>query len=205
MYNNYTDIVHNGILIQNICTGLEVFWDDVPKKKSRVRTGHPPTSIVISDFWNSFFFAQPLNFFETKYRYTSAALIRVLDYELVCWVAPSTGGFSARFLRIRIWHSLSWRTHLDWSRMSDRNVWASSLRRTSVEHAHATCVKHSAQAFLTPHTPSSHRKQNLGSLHMKQRQHSYISFLKLAHPDVQIFLKSLQMCYSWPIQMCRYF
>jgi len=54
-------------------------------------------------------------------------------------------------------------THLDWSQMRDRKVWASSLRRTSVEQAQATCVKHSAHAFLTPHTPSSHRKQNLGS------------------------------------------
>ena len=94
---------------------------------------------------------------------------------------------------IRIRHRLWWRTHRDWSRISDRKVWASSLRRTSVEHAHATCVKHSAQAFLTPHTPSSHRKQNLGSWHTKQKQYFHISFLNLVHPDEQIFLKSSQI------------
>ena len=41
----------HGILLQNISTGLGLFWDDFPPKKipSEIWT-HPPTSIVISDF-----------------------------------------------------------------------------------------------------------------------------------------------------------
>ena len=46
-----------GILLQNICTGIEVFWDDFPKKIG-VRPG--PTSIVISDFLNFFSWHNPL-------------------------------------------------------------------------------------------------------------------------------------------------
>ena len=39
----------HGILLQNISTGLGLFWDDLKKKPSETWT-HPPTSIVISDF-----------------------------------------------------------------------------------------------------------------------------------------------------------
>ena len=45
----------HGILLQNITTGLWLFWDDLKKKTWT----HPPTSIVISDFS---FFAEPLSF-----------------------------------------------------------------------------------------------------------------------------------------------
>ena len=46
LYNVYTDIIHmvGPILLQNVCTGLELFWDDFPKEKIfRVRPGptHP--------------------------------------------------------------------------------------------------------------------------------------------------------------------
>ena len=43
----------HGILLQNISTGLGLFWDDFPKQiKNPSETGtHPPTSIVILDFW----------------------------------------------------------------------------------------------------------------------------------------------------------
>ena len=50
----YTDRIHMyGILLQNISTGLGLFWDEFPKQNkipSKTWT-HPPTSIVISDFW----------------------------------------------------------------------------------------------------------------------------------------------------------
>ena len=42
----------HGILLQNISTGLGLFWDDFPIKKIQSKTWtHPPTSIVISDFF----------------------------------------------------------------------------------------------------------------------------------------------------------
>ena len=49
-----------GILLQNITTGLGLFWDDFPKKNPSVTWTHSPTATVISDFWNFFFFAEPL-------------------------------------------------------------------------------------------------------------------------------------------------
>ena len=39
----------HGILLQNISTGLGLFWEDFQKKK---KNSHPLTSIVISDCWN---------------------------------------------------------------------------------------------------------------------------------------------------------
>ena len=42
----------HGLLLQNISTGLGLFWDDFPHKNIPSETWiHPPTSIVISDFW----------------------------------------------------------------------------------------------------------------------------------------------------------
>ena len=50
----------HGILLQNISTGLGLFWDDFPKKKKKKKTWtHPPTSIVISDFLNFFLCKAP--------------------------------------------------------------------------------------------------------------------------------------------------
>ncbi len=45
---------HNtyGILLQNISTGLQLFWDDFFHTKNPSETWtHPPTAIVISDFF----------------------------------------------------------------------------------------------------------------------------------------------------------
>ena len=51
-FNNvYTDRIHYGILLQNICTGLDVFWEDFPKKQkipSETWT-HPPSSSCYYD------------------------------------------------------------------------------------------------------------------------------------------------------------
>ena len=54
-------------------------------------------------------------------------------------------------------------THLDWSQSKLTNRLASSFLLISSEQAQETVMKHSAHAFLTPHTPSSHKKKNLGS------------------------------------------
>ncbi len=59
-------------------------------------------------------------------------------------------------------------THLDWSQMRLTNKEANSFLRISIEQAHDTAMKHSAQAFRTPHTPSSHRYINL--LNWKKEQ-----------------------------------
>ena len=56
----YTDRIHNhGILLQNISTGLGLFCDDSPKKIQSETWTHPPTYIVISDFWIKKVFAKP--------------------------------------------------------------------------------------------------------------------------------------------------
>ena len=60
-YGTYKQNTH-GILLQNISTGFELFWDDFPTNKqipSETWT-HPPMSIVNSDFENFSFFAKPL-------------------------------------------------------------------------------------------------------------------------------------------------
>ena len=44
-YTWYTNV------LQNISTGLGLFWDDFKKKILNKTWTHPPTSIVISDFW----------------------------------------------------------------------------------------------------------------------------------------------------------
>ena len=54
--NNFQQCIYrqnpHGILLQNISTGVEQFWDDFPKRKILIETWtHPPTSIVNSDFW----------------------------------------------------------------------------------------------------------------------------------------------------------
>ena len=47
-----------GIVLQNISTGLGLFWDDSQQKNITSETlSHPPTSILNSDFGNLFYFA----------------------------------------------------------------------------------------------------------------------------------------------------
>ena len=49
-----------GILLQNISTGLQLFWDYFFHKKNPSETWtHPPTSIVISDFFLFFLCTAP--------------------------------------------------------------------------------------------------------------------------------------------------
>lgn len=48
-------------------------------------------------------------------------------------------------------------THLDKSHKRFTNKLDNSPRRTSSEHEQETAIKHSAHAFLTPQTPSSHK------------------------------------------------
>ena len=51
------------MLLENISTGLEVFWDDFQHKKNLGETWtHPPTSIVNSEFWKKNYFAKPFNY-----------------------------------------------------------------------------------------------------------------------------------------------
>ena len=52
----------HGILIQHISTGLGLFWDDLKKIPSETWT-HPPTSIVISVYWNFFLCKPPKHVF----------------------------------------------------------------------------------------------------------------------------------------------
>ena len=58
----YTEYM--GILLQNICTGLELFWDDFPKTIPSETWTHPPTSIVFSDF---FLFTAPKHYNLERY------------------------------------------------------------------------------------------------------------------------------------------
>ena len=46
---------------QSISTDIGLFWDDFQNKMPSETLPHPPTLIVISDFWNLFYFAKPLN------------------------------------------------------------------------------------------------------------------------------------------------
>ena len=62
--NNFSQCIYkqntHGILLQNISTGLELFWDDFPNKKIQSETWtNPPTSIVNSDFWKCFSLQSP--------------------------------------------------------------------------------------------------------------------------------------------------
>ena len=47
----YTDRIHNviGLLLQNICSGLELLWDDFPKTSPSETWTNPPTSMVGSN------------------------------------------------------------------------------------------------------------------------------------------------------------
>ena len=47
------------LLLQNISTGLEQFWDDFPNKSPSDPWTHPPTSIVNSDL--NFLFSPIIN------------------------------------------------------------------------------------------------------------------------------------------------
>ena len=54
----------HGILLQNISTGLGLFWDDFHQKKKNIPSetwSHPPTSKVFLDFFYFFLFTWPLS------------------------------------------------------------------------------------------------------------------------------------------------
>ena len=59
MYSIYKQNTY-GILLQNISTGLGIFWDDFTGTQNPSETWtHPPTSIVNSDFLNFLFCNAP--------------------------------------------------------------------------------------------------------------------------------------------------
>ena len=60
MYIQTEYIIYYGVLLQNISTGLELFWDDFPIQIPSETWTHPPTSTVISDFWKKNYLHSPL-------------------------------------------------------------------------------------------------------------------------------------------------
>ena len=59
-------------ILQSISTRLGLFWDDFPKISSETWS-HPPTSIVISDFWGKNSLQSPLvGFLSLRYEYSNA-------------------------------------------------------------------------------------------------------------------------------------
>ena len=70
-HNNQQVLAMYGILLQNISPGLGLFWT-IFHKKIRVR---PPTSIVISEFWRTNFFAKPLRSLVRQSSHLSCAFL----------------------------------------------------------------------------------------------------------------------------------
>lgn len=109
---------------------------------------------------------QHLCYSERKFWHTGFALTG-LWHSNISFKKYGPTTFPCKFITLKNWKNQFsfllndavnwWLTHRERSQSRLTKRLASSPFLTSWEQEHDTTIKHSAHAFLTPHTPSSHR------------------------------------------------